>query len=276
LIRNQVFNKQYVETELEKLNAALTRKTRIFVAGGAAMAFYGLKEATKDVDIVVERRTELHSLVSALRVVGYKRPTGSLGITYAKMRASAILENKDGFRWDIFERVIAGKLSLSKGMISRSRISYDKTKLHVRSLSNEDIFLLKSVTGRELDLDDMRIVAESDINWNHVKTECQAQASRTGRVWEDALCQQLIELRERMGITAPIEKSICEIADQKILENWIMQKVGAGINTVKDLARTADEPESVIRKATSRLIHEGNLRVDRSTKKHRFRLARHR
>jgi hypothetical protein len=275
LIRNQTFNKQYVETELEKLNSALRRRTRVFVAGGAALAFYGLKEATKDIDVVVKTRTELHSLVSALRAVGYKRPPGSLGRTYTKMEASAILENTDGFRWDIFERVIAGKLSLSRGMISRSRISYDKTKLHVRSLSNEDIFLLKSVTGRELDLDDMRIVAESGMNWNHVKTECQGQASRTGRVWEDALCQQLIELRERMGITAPIEKSICEIADQKILENWIMQKVGAGINTVKDLARTAHERESVIRKATSRLIHKGNLRVDRSTKTHRFGLPKH-
>jgi hypothetical protein len=275
LIRNQIFNKQYIEAELDKLNAALTRKTRIFVAGGAAMAFYGLKEATKDIDVVVERRTELHSLVSALRVVGYKRPTSSLGIAYAKMRASAILENIDGFRWDIFERVIAGKLSLSGGMISRSRILYDKTKLHVRSLSNEDIFLLKSVTGRELDLDDMRIVAESGINWNHVKTECQAQASGTGRMWEDALCEQLIELRKRMEITAPIEKSICEIADQKILENWIIQEVGAGINTVRDLARTAKEPESLIRKATSRLIQKGNLRVDLSTKTHRFRLPKH-
>jgi hypothetical protein len=236
------------------------------------MALYRLKEATKDIDVVVERRAELHSLVSALRVVGYKRPPGSVGETYTKMKASAILENTDGFRWDIFERVIAGKLSLSRGMISRSRILYDKTKLRVRSLSNEDIFLLKSVTGRELDLDDMRIVAESGINWNHVKTECQAQASRTGRIWEDALCEQLIELRERMRITAPIEKSICEIADQKILENWIIQKVRAGINTVKDLARSADESDSVIREATKRLIRKGNLRVDRRAKTNRFRL----
>jgi hypothetical protein len=78
-----------------------------------------------------------------------------------------------------------------------------------------------------------------------------------------------------MGITAPIEKSICEIADQRILENWIVQEVGAGINTVKDLARAAREPESLIRKATSRLIYNGNLRVDRGTKTHRFRLPKH-
>ena len=148
------------------------------------------------------------------------------------------------------------------------------TRLHSRSLCKEDILLLKSVTERDLDLEDMRIVAESGINWNHVKIECQAQASLTGRIWEDALCEKLIDLRQRMKIAAPIEKSICEIADQKILENWIIRKVGAGINTVKDLARTADEPESVIREATARLIHKRNLRVDRSTKTHRFRLPK--
>lgn len=276
MIRNQKFNKTYIDTELEKLNAALPGRTRIFIAGGAAMAFYGLKEATKDIDVVVEKRTQLRALVSALRTMGYKRPKGSLGTTYTKMRANAILENTDGFRWDIFERVIAGKLSLSRSMISRSRTLYDKTKLHVRSLSNEDILLLKSVTGRELDLDDMRIVAESGINWNYVKTECQAQASRTGRIWEDALCQQLIELRERMGITAPIEKSICAIADQKILENWIVQKVGAGINTAKDLAGSAGEPDSAIREAISSLIRKGKLSVDRSQRMHRFRLPKRR
>jgi len=271
LIRNQKFNKRYIEIELEKLNAALPRRIRIFAAGGAAMAFYGLKEATKDIDVVVEKRADLRALVSALRALGYRRPKGSVGVSYTKMRANAILENTDGFRWDIFECVIARKLSLSNGMTNRSRILYDKARLQLRSLCKEDIFLLKSVTERDLDLEDMRIVAESGINSNHVKIECQAQASRTGRIWEDALCEKLIDLRQRMKIAAPIEKSICEIADQRILENWIMRKVGAGINTVKDLARTGAEPESVIRDAISRLIRKGNLRVDRSKKMHRVR-----
>jgi hypothetical protein len=131
LIRNQKFNKRYIEIELEKLNAALPKRTRIFIAGGAAMAFYGLKEATKDIDVVVEKRAELRALVSVLRALGYKCPKGSVGATYTKMRANAILENTDGFRWDIFERVIARKLSLSKGMINRSRILCDMTRLHL-------------------------------------------------------------------------------------------------------------------------------------------------
>jgi len=156
-------------------------------------------------------------------------------------------------------------------MINRSHILYNTPTLHVRSLSKEDIFLLKSVTDRDLDLEDMSIIVESGINWNQVKIECRAQASRTGRIWEDVLCEKLIGLRERMKIAAPIEKPICQIADQRILENWVMRKVGAGINTVTDLARDAAEPESVIRKAISRLIRKGDLTVDRSKKMRRFR-----
>jgi hypothetical protein len=275
-MRNQKFNKQYIENELQKLAAALCRKTRIFVTGGAAMAFYGLKETTKDIDVVVEKRSEFRTLVSALRSLGHTRPKGGVGVTYVRMRASAVLENADGFRWDIFERVIARKLSLSQSMIDRSRVLYDKPTLHVRSLSKEDVFLLKSVTHRDLDLEDMRIVAESGINWNQVKIECHAQASRSGRIWEDALCEKLIELRERMKIASPIEKSICKIADQRIIENWIIRKVGAGDNTVKDLAREAAQPESVIRKAISRLVRRRDLTVDRSKKTHRFRLTKQR
>jgi hypothetical protein len=37
-----------MENELQKLEAALHMKIRIFMTGGAAMAFYGLKEATSE------------------------------------------------------------------------------------------------------------------------------------------------------------------------------------------------------------------------------------
>ena len=77
-----------------------------------------------------------------------------------------------------------------------------------------------------------------------------------------------------MKIAAPIEKTICEISDQRILENWIIRKVGTGINTVKGLAKDAAEPQLTIREATSRLIRKGDLKVDRSKKTHTLRLTR--
>ena len=81
-------------------------------------------------------------------------------------------------------------------------------------------------------------------------------------------------MRERMKIATPIVKTICKSSDQRILENWIMRKVGTGIDTVKGLAIDAAEPESTIREAISRLIRKGDLRVRRSKKTHTFRLTR--
>ncbi|MDP6155916.1 MAG: hypothetical protein QF682_07245 [Candidatus Thermoplasmatota archaeon] len=43
-------------------------------------------------------------------------------------------------------------------------------------MSPEDLFLFKSITERELDLDDMRILVESGVNWDVIFHECQKQS----------------------------------------------------------------------------------------------------
>lgn len=45
------FNLEYIEKELEKLSFSLENEMTIYVAGGCAMAYYKLKEATKDIDV---------------------------------------------------------------------------------------------------------------------------------------------------------------------------------------------------------------------------------
>jgi len=264
------FNKEYVEHELHGLETPLEEKITVFITGGAAMSFYGLKEATKDIDVVLQNKVEVNVLISALQSLGYKDPHKGLTINYTRMRASAILENPDGFRWDIFEQVVADKLSLSKGMIKRSCKLFNEGNLQVRLLSKEDIFLLKSVTDRDGDIDDMGIVAESGVRWDTIAKECSLQSSHTDRVWEDALCNRLMDLREKRGITAPIEKAICRIADQRILETWIIRRVAEGIDTVRDLARESKENEQVIRRATNILARKKMLSIDRSTRPYRL------
>lgn len=90
------FDRQYIENELQKLAATLVEKNTVFIAGGAAMSFYGLKEATKDIDVVVQTKANVDSLVLALRALGYSDPRQGVTINYARMRATAILENIDG------------------------------------------------------------------------------------------------------------------------------------------------------------------------------------
>ena len=214
------FSPAYVEKELDAVDRKLRQKIKVYVAGGAAMALVNLKEATKDIDVVVESEPEVNTLLLALEQLGYKDPRGFITINYQRMHARAIRENNDGFRWDIFEKVVANRLSLSKGMIARAReLTKNRETLDLRLLSKEDIFLLKSVTERERDgdLDDMRVIAESSIDWKIVARECVWQSEHSKTIWENALCDKLEVLRTKYNIIAPIEKEICRSARRKIL-----------------------------------------------------------
>jgi hypothetical protein len=267
------FDWSYILTELQNLGKVLKQKVTIFVAGGAAMAFLALKIATKDIDVIVRTNAEVGLLDSCLRGIGYVPPKTSL--EYLRMKTSAILENSQGFRWDIFQQTLAGKLSLSNGMISRSQLVGIIGKLEVRILSKDDIFLLKSVTDRGLDLEDMRVIAESGVSWERIRKECQLQAQSSDQIWENALCEKLVELRKTRNITSPIEKEICHIADQKILERWIIEKIAHGHRTVKALTSEGQEPERIIRKAVESLTRKGSLRLDRSKKPYEIRVVQH-
>jgi len=47
------FDEKYVFSELEKVGNALTSPVTLYLLGGAAMIKYGLKAATKDIDVLI-------------------------------------------------------------------------------------------------------------------------------------------------------------------------------------------------------------------------------
>ncbi len=91
----------------------------LYLIGGGAMSFQNLKVATKDIDVVLRSTRELELTRKALLSLGYFVPC-IRGGAYAKMNTSAILENSDGFRWDLFVQVVCNGLQLSESMAKRS------------------------------------------------------------------------------------------------------------------------------------------------------------
>jgi len=81
-------------------------------------------------------------------------------------------------------------------MVSRATDFYSKKLLKVMLASKEDIFLFKGITERETDLEDMRLLAESGLDWKVIEKECQYQSDLSGILWENTLLQNLIDLRE--------------------------------------------------------------------------------
>jgi len=270
-VKRSSFDKEYIFSELDKLSSEISSSVNLFIIGGLGLIHYGLKEATKDIDVVVKTSSEFDALTESLEKLGYRVP-GSVEISrpYRKMVATKILENSDGFRWDIFLQQVCGALTFSDAMKSRATSFYIKGFLSVLLASKEDIFLFKSITEREADLGDMRLLAESGLNWEIIKQECQNQSLFTGRLWENALYQKLLDLKSKYGIKSPIEKHLKAIAEEKMAEIVITEEIKKGNNTVKTISKALKLSEPFVRDSLAKMEKKELLKVDRSARPYRF------
>jgi len=106
-----MFDREYLKKEMEKLDGLMKGRLDFYLIGGGSMSFQNLKDATKDIDVVVRSEHDLKLLRDALVRTVYSVP--AVRGPYRQMQASLIMENRDGFRWDIFVMVICGGLRLS-------------------------------------------------------------------------------------------------------------------------------------------------------------------
>jgi hypothetical protein len=267
------FDKNYLNEEFDKLNAKTKQPLTLFLIGGGAMAFYGLKAATKDIDIILANKGELNNLKTTLEAMGYQEPNPIL-ITraYNKMQTNAMLENQDSFRWDLFITKVCNALTLSTTMKQRATPLYKGDRVTILMVSKEDIFLFKGITEREADLEDMRILAESGLKWEIINQECQSQSTASGISWEAALYQNLLDLKTKYSIESPIEKTLRNAAERKLIETTLLREIGKGNNTVKTIAQTIKEPPSFVRAELKKLANKGLITIDKTHKPHRFQI----
>lgn len=69
------FDDSYIRTELERIGEHLDEPLTVFLIGGGAMAFYGLKDTTKDIDLVVASGENLGQFRATL----LEQPSSSKG-----------------------------------------------------------------------------------------------------------------------------------------------------------------------------------------------------
>lgn len=141
---------------------------------------------------------------------------------------------------------------------------FKEGNLSVFLASKEDIFLFKGITERSADLDDMRIIVESGLDWDVVFEECLYQSKSSGRLWENALYGNLVDLREIYGIRSPIEKKLRRRVETELVQMNILDAIRKGKYTVKEIANEMNEPEGFVRRKLKELVEKGVLRVDKS------------
>jgi hypothetical protein len=58
-----------------------------------------------------------------------------------------------------------------------------------------------------------------------LKQECQNQTTLSGILWESALYQNLLDLKEKYHIESPIEKPLRDAAEKKLIEIILTKEI---------------------------------------------------
>lgn len=269
------FSGKFVTSELAKLAAIIPKDTTIFIIGGLALINYGLKAATKDIDIVVRSKQELETLVSSLKRLGYHTlEYGVISKPYRKMETARILENAEGFRWDIFHQQVCRALIFTDTMASRAITFYEESHLHAKMVLKEDILLFKGITQREADKDDMRLLAESGLDWTVIEKECRDQSVLSGTLWECALLDSLVDLRKKYKIRSPIEKNLRKIAEEKLSERILTSAIAKGCVTTKMIFNATNISERLVRDYALKMEQKGLIKIDKTSLPYKFALTK--
>lgn len=255
------FGRAYIEGELRRLGDALARPVRLHVIGGAAMAFRGRKASTKDIDIVVDSETESEPLVTGLLGVGYADPS-DLPEPYRRMGARRVLENADGFAWDVFVHEVVG-FEFSDRMRARAEPWMTTGQLTVLAAAPEDIFVFKALTDRERDRDDMNALFTNGVDQAIIREEVLVQAERrTGKRFAAFFYRGLEEFVDKYGVLYPglnefealhMREQVAEILATRLTKGPV------------DLARVAEElgaERDVVEAAAQRLVRQGLAHVE--------------
>jgi hypothetical protein len=203
-----MFNKDELEGLLDLIGNSLEKQITIYMIGGCALSFKNLKPSTKDIDIIVKSKKDFEFLEKAMDSIGFKSESERESDFYATALA---VYKKEESRIDVFLKQVGKMLFLSEGMIKRSQRYKDYGHLSVNLISNEDIFLFKSMTSREGDIYDCDRLIKEGLDYGVIYEEILEQ-TKSGKTWFFWLFESLCRLENHNSIKIPIKSKVLGLA----------------------------------------------------------------
>lgn len=269
----ETYGESVLRSTLESIAEYTEEETEVYLIGGGAMMFYGLKPATKDIDIVFRDSNALRGFVTAARNAGLELVQDP-GEEYERMGATVIMRESSGIQLDLFDRVVCNALEVKESVINRANHLVDVGKLQIYLMSIEDIVLFKGITEREADLEDIRTLAETGIDWGIIEEECLSQED--SGVWANLLLDKLSDLYARHGIKVRLEK-VKEHADSCVLRFAFESFIGDEERNFKELYRIVKEKtgysESWTRARLKELEEEGFIESRKAGRQKLYKLS---
>jgi hypothetical protein len=272
---------------LEEFDSWLSESVTVYLLGGSAMTVRGLKDQTEDIDLAVGVVSEFEHVHQTLTSQGFTvvdEPTES----FEGVGKTVELRHEDrGFRIDLFERQIVGKVWITDRMHDRAEEFWTGRCVTAFILSDEDMFLLKAVSGGDLasgrrrDIEDMRKYAQRGLDYESVLTEIDEQRPfNTGsteaqqiRDRSHPLFTVEMAVNSLSGLPNTFTSRIEEFATEFEIEYTVLGAVDDGIDTVDairervlaNVRALSDDQEDAVDDAIERLVAKQVLKRDGDT-----------
>jgi hypothetical protein len=213
-MESRISKREEIEEILRGLGERLELPVQVLVIGGAAMIEYGLKDVTKDIDLVCRDATGKAWLLESAKglgfeVVGPERRHARLGLDRIAV--------KGGHTLDIFAGRVSYDFGLSEAMWKRGGETRELGKAEMRYAAPGDIFILKLIANRPRDIEDCVSLASTKMDFESVYSEIEAQYSKPGtveeKIWITYLEEGIGKLEEGYQVQVPIADRVSELAD---------------------------------------------------------------
>jgi hypothetical protein len=196
---------QQQEAMLIAIGKIISKKISVYAIGGTAMMLRGIKNSTLDIDIVFDKKSDRDEFMDALRKLGAK--DSDIILVYGLKNNTPLMLEFDNYRFDMFMNKIITS-TFSEAMKERAKQIHEFGNLIVKVADPNDILIMKSVTSREKDSEDIiAIINKSHIDWNIIIEEAKEQVSLGNETAILGLGEKLEKLTNRKLITVPKEIS---------------------------------------------------------------------
>ena len=190
-----MINVEDQESLFKLISEYLEKDVSCIAIGGTAMMFLGYKNTTKDIDLVFKNKEDRDVFIKAIGKLGYSQ--GSIKFIYKenqlRSKNKPLMYTRGEERFDIFvDNVFGFSLDSAYELITQRHDYIGKKELIIYVLNKEYIFLLKSVTNRDKDLEDMETIAKTEPSLDLSEIVSLAIKERKNNPW------LLIDLEEKM------------------------------------------------------------------------------
>lgn len=186
------------------------------------------------------------------------------------------MTSPQGMKIDLFVKRVCNKLTLSSGMKARSETVSQYGSISLRMCAREDIFLLKSVTERTRDLDDMAALYRQGLDGKIILQECYEQASYASsndeRIWEAFLLAKVVEMEDLYGLTVPWKRRLERTARSRLAIHLMRKELEKGPMAVADICKALELSPREVRALVTSCEAAGDVIIDRGKRPYKIRL----